>query len=112
MDRPKIGIGYRIGMLEVVEATDQRKNGYTVWRCQCDCGNDRLLDTRTLQRGTIQDCGCTTKVPPGASDLTRRRFGKLVAVAPTDQRRYDGIVWRCLCDCDNVAYDSSHQLLS
>ncbi len=112
MDRPKIGIGYRIGMLEVAEATDQRKNGYTVWRCQCDCGNDRLLDTRTLQRGTIRDCGCTTKVPPGASDLTGRRFGKLVAVAPTDQRQYDGIVWRCLCDCDNVAYVSSHQLLS
>ncbi len=112
MDRPKIGIGFRTGMLEVTDATNQRKNGYTVWRCKCDCGNDRLLDTRTLQRGTIQDCGCMTKVPPGASDLTGRRFGKLVAIAPTEQRMYDGIVWRCLCDCDNVAYVSSHQLLS
>ncbi len=112
MDRPKIGIGFRVGMLEVAEPTSERKNGYTVWRCRCDCGNERLLDTRTLQRGSIQDCGCVTKTPPGASDLTGKRFGRLVAISPTEKRLYDGIVWRCLCDCDNVAYVSSHQLTS
>lgn len=107
-----IGIGFRIGKLEVVAPTNERKNGYTIWRCRCDCGGEKLLDTRTLQRGTIRDCGCETKVPPGAVDLTGKRFGKLVAVAPTDQRKYNGgIVWRCLCDCDNVVYVSSHQLL-
>ncbi len=112
MERPKISIGFRIGRLEVEEATKERKNGYTVWRCKCDCGNEVLLDTRTLQRGTMQDCGCVTKVPPGARDLTGQRFGKLVAISPTKQRKYDGVVWRCLCDCDNVVYVSSHQLLS
>lgn len=108
-----IGVGYRTGRLEVVAPTENRKNGYTIWRCRCDCGGERLLDTRALQRGTIRDCGCVTKVPPGASDLTGKRFGKLVAVAPTGQRKYSGgVVWRCLCDCDNVAYVSSHQLMS
>ncbi len=112
MKRPKIEIGFRVGMLEVTEPTSGRKNGYTVWRCRCDCGNERMLDTRTLQRGTVRDCGCVTRVPPGANDLTGKRFGKLVAIAPTEERLYDGIVWRCLCDCDKVAYVSSRQLLS
>lgn len=109
----KIGTGYRVGQLEVIAPTEARKNGYTVWRCRCNCGGERMLDTRTLQRGTVRDCGCVTKVPPGAVDLTGRRFGRLVAIAPTDQRKYSGgVVWQCLCDCGNTAYVSSHQLLS
>ncbi len=108
----KIKAGVRVGMLEVAEPTSQRKNGYTVWRCRCDCGGERLLDTRTLQRGTVRDCGCVTKVPPGVSDLTGMRFGKLVVIAPTDRRCRTSVVWRCLCDCDNVAYVSARQLQS
>lgn len=108
--KSKIGIGFRVGKLEIIAPTSERKNGYTIWRCRCDCGGERLLDTRALQRGVIRDCGCVTKVPPGATDLTGRRFGKLIAVEPTSERKYGGgIVWRCLCDCNNVAYVSAHQ---
>ncbi len=112
MERPKIGVGFRVGMLEAVEATAERKNGYTIWRCRCDCGGERSLDTRTLQRGTIRDCGCVTKVPPGVADLTGMRFGKLAVVAPTNRRLHTSVVWRCLCDCGNVAYVSAKQLQS
>ncbi len=69
MERPKISVGYHTGMLKVVEPTANRKNGYTIWRCRCDCSGERCLDTRTLQRGTIQDCGCVTRVLPGITDL-------------------------------------------
>lgn len=110
-ERPKVTVGYQIGNLTVISRTDKKKNGYTIWQCDCSCGGSIELDTRTLQRQTVKDCGCITKVPPGASDLTGRRFGKLVAISPTNKRAYGGIVWRCLCDCDNVAYVSSHQLI-
>ncbi len=112
MERAKIGVGYRAGILEVKEPTSERKSGYTVWRCQCGCGGEIRLDTRTLQRGTVTDCGCMTNVPPGVADLTGMRFGKLVVVAPTDRRLHTSVVWRCLCDCDNVAYVSARQLQS
>ncbi len=112
MERPKIGVGFQVGLLEVVSPTDQRKNGYTVWRCQCQCGKEILLDTRNLQRGTMRDCGCITRVPPGANDLTGRRFGKLTAIQPTAQRQHDGIVWQCICDCGSEAFASSRQLLA
>ncbi len=112
MDRPKIGVGFRTGLLEVTAATRERKNGYTIWRCRCGCGGERLVDTRTLQRGTVRDCGCVTRVTPGIADLTGMRFGKLVAIAPTSRRLHTSVVWRCLCDCDNVAYVSAKQLQS
>lgn len=44
--RSKIEIGYRVGMLTVTERTEQRKNGYTIWLCKCDCGGEIRLDTR------------------------------------------------------------------
>ena len=70
--KPNIGIGFRIGKLTVSEPTGERKNGYMVWNCTCDCGGAVQLDTRTLQRGTVRDCGCETKVKPGQKDLRVR----------------------------------------
>ena len=99
--RPKIGIGYRVGRLSVEEATDQRKNGYLVWRCRCDCGGEIQLDTRCIQRGTVTDCGCVSRVKPGQRDITGMRFGKLVALEPTDRVVYESVVWRCKIDCGN-----------
>ena len=75
--KPRIETGFRIGKLTVVAPTDQRKNGYTIWNCMCDCGGFIELDTRTLQRGTVRDCGCETKVKPGRKDLTGQRFGRV-----------------------------------
>ncbi len=107
----RIAVGTRCGMLEVTEPTDLRKNGYTVWRCVCDCGGECLLDTRALQRGCRTDCGCRTRLPPGAVDLTGQRFGRLTALAPTDQRGYGGrIIWRCRCDCGADVPVSAGQL--
>lgn len=110
---PRIGIGYQIGHLTVDYPTDAKHSGYTVWHCKCDCGGEILLDTRYLQRGTITDCGCITKIKPGQRDLTGQRFGRLVCIEPTEKRSYRGtVVWRCRCDCGNECFAPSKQLLS
>lgn len=110
--RPKIAVGSRVGLLTVTTPTGQRKNGYTVWECRCDCGGKILLDTRCLQRGTVTDCGCLSKTRPGQRDITGQRFGKLVAVEPTDQRASGTVVWKCRCDCGGEVSASLHQLCS
>ena len=112
--KPKIEPGYRAGMLTVEEATPQRKNEYTVWRCRCDCGGEILLDTRCLQRGAVKDCGCTSKVKPGQKDLTGMRFGRLVCIEPTELRSKGnrGTVWRCRCDCGQECFAPITQLTS
>ncbi len=93
-------VGWRVGKLTVIAATEQRKNSYTVWRCRCDCGGEILLDTRTLQRGTVTDCGCKTKLKPGQRDITGQRFGLLTAVRPVGlMPGKRGVIWHCVCDC-------------
>ncbi len=107
----KIGIGFRFGKLTVAADTGKRKNHYRVWRCDCECGGSIELDARSILRGTYKDCGCETKVKPGIRDLTGMRFGKLVALSPTGERKNTSVVWLCRCDCGNTAEVSSRQLL-
>ncbi len=109
--KKKIGVGCRVGSLTVEEATEGRKSGYTVWRCRCDCGGEILLDTRCLQRGTVTDCGCMTRVKPGQRDITGERFGRLTAQYPTEKRGHSGsLVWHCKCDCGGEIDAPLHQL--
>lgn len=111
-NRPQISEGFRIGKLTVAAATRQRKNGYTVWRCRCDCGGEILLDTRCLQRGTVTDCGCTSKVKPGQRDISGMRFGRLTAIEPDGQVIRGSAVWRCRCDCGGEIHAPLHQLMA
>lgn len=113
VSRPHICVGYKVGHLTVEKATDKKHSGYTVWNCRCDCGGEILLDTRYLQRGTVTDCGCITKVKPGQRDLTGARFGRLVCIESTMERsKNGGVIWRCRCDCGNECLAVSRQLLS
>ena len=45
-------------------------------------------------------------------DLTGMRFGRLVAVEPTERRVGTMVVWRCVCDCDRIARASARALSS
>ena len=100
-------------MLTVASKTDERKNGYTVWLCKCDCGGEIRLDTRCLQRGTVTDCGCVSVVKPGMLDLTGQRFGKLVCIRPCEEKDIRGNTqWVCQCDCGNNCIAVLHQLRS
>lgn len=102
--------GERFGRLVVVGPSDQRKNGYMVWRCRCDCGNEILVDVRRLRRGTALDCGCSSV--RGRTDLRGRRFGMLTVLRQTDRSGPAGWYWFCRCDCGGTVEAPSRQLLS
>ena len=41
---------------------------------------------------------------PAKLDITGRRYGKLIAIQPTDRKNAQGsIIWKCRCDCGNEA---------
>lgn len=83
---------------------DSNRKGQTYWYCRCDCGTERSVNASRLRNGTSQSCGCLAKEltsQRSRKDISGQRFGRLVAIKPTD-KRYDGkVVWQCKCDCGN-----------
>lgn len=99
--------------MSVEETTGQRKCGYMIWKCRCDCGKEICTDTRTLQRGSVRDCGCGNALPPGQRDIRGQRFGRLTAVEPTEERSRKGsVIWKCKCDCGSEVCTDLGQLMA
>lgn len=91
--------GKRFGKLVAIEPTDERRNGSVVWRCRCDCGKETFVLASNLVEGGTQSCGCGR-----ISHIAGQRFGKLVAIEPTQERKETSIVWLCKCDCGNEVF--------
>ncbi len=51
---------YRFGLLTVMEFVTVLRNPYrgTVWKCKCECGNEKTIRARTLLGGGTNSCGC------------------------------------------------------
>jgi hypothetical protein len=92
----RIGIGTRVGRLTVAEATSERKGGYTVWKCRCDCGGEVDAPLHQLTAGYRVSCGCKSRPP--LKDWIGKRFGQLTVLGYAGKS--GGMhQWRCLCDC-------------
>ncbi|SHK70381.1 hypothetical protein [Hespellia stercorisuis] len=106
--------GKRFGKLLVLEATELRKDGSVVWKCQCDCGNLYYQTARNLVRGFSTHCGCSRKKRDKVyyKDLTGQRFHRLSVLSMTSKRTNSGsIVWHCCCDCGNEVDVSESELV-
>lgn len=105
----------KFGRLTVIKDSGQRQNNRIVWECQCDCGNIVYVCTNSLTTGNTTSCGCYHKEQIGnltRRDLTNQRFGKLIALYPTDKRVDNKIVWHCKCDCGNECEVASVNLIN
>lgn len=55
-------IGRRFGRLIVINMTDKRtKSGLIIWKCKCDCGNFKNVNSNNLLTGNTVSCGCLRK---------------------------------------------------
>lgn len=52
--------GQRFGRLIVIERAESRSN-QTYWKCRCDCGNEKVVDSYNLRKGLVKSCGCCAK---------------------------------------------------
>lgn len=77
------------------------------WHCVCTCGRETDVTPYDLIRGHTRSCGCLVTEN---KDLTDQRFGRLVALYPTEMRKHGKVVWHCRCDCGNEVDCSSTML--
>lgn len=50
--------GKKFGRLSVIEFAGRDKHRHLLWRCVCECGNERLVAKNNLLSGRTVSCGC------------------------------------------------------
>lgn len=102
----------KFGKLTPLYPLKERKARSVVWHCKCDCGRYKDVSQVDLQRGHIIQCNqCSSHGGFGSSkDITNQRFGKLIALHPTQKRKHNSVVWYCKCDCGNYCYKTVDSL--
>lgn len=88
--------GQRFGLLTARELVGKNKYRQALWRCECDCGNEKIASSNNLHNGDTKSCGCLHE-----KNLEGQRFGKLVAIKSTGRTSYGSKLWLCKCDCGN-----------
>lgn len=106
----------KFGRLTPIKMLENRtSSGGLIWHCICDCGNETDVPSTSLIEGDTVSCGCysrehTSKIL--SKNLTNQRFGKLIALKPTNRRSGSSVVWECKCDCGEKAFVKVSHLTS
>lgn len=54
-------VDQQFGRLKVKEEAGRDKHGAFLYKCECDCGNIRIVLSGNLRSGHTQSCGCLNK---------------------------------------------------
>ena len=106
-------IGKTFGRLKVIERAERDvtlKNRCIRYKCQCECGNIVIVNGNSLRTNHTISCGCSRK-NINIKDISGQRFGHLVAIELVSNKIQGRARWKCLCDCGNVTYVNSHELI-
>lgn len=89
--------GVRSGMLVAIERTDKKYKSHLLWRCRCDCGNEKLVPSTWIRRGSIKSCGCNSTCK---KNLVGIKYGHLTVIALSEIKHKSGQrLWLCRCVC-------------
>ena len=93
----------------------KNKGTRPMWLCECQCDNktQQIIDGSVLRHNKLYSCNlCRGKIKYSVknNDLTNQKFGCLTALEPTEERRYNQIVWKCICDCGSYINVASSKL--
>ena len=108
--------GQKFGRMTIKQEVPKKGNRRRVL-CQCDCGNEKVVDLADLKRGHTTSCGCLNKEIVSKNtlkDLTGQTFGYL-QVLERDTNYYGkgvGAHWVCKCTkCGTIKTMSSNTLI-
>lgn len=109
-------MGKKIGLLHLLKKESRGEAGKKriYIYCKCDCGNFKWIRADALtKKNPTESCGCLSEETKfKMDDITNKRFGRLIAINPTENRdKYNGaVIWKCKCDCGNITYVSISNL--
>lgn len=71
--RPLDLVGAQFGRLTVIERAGSTKQGVSLWRCRCSCGNEFVAHSQRLKSGQTKSCGCYNRELTTQRDIARRK---------------------------------------
>lgn len=86
--------GQRYGTLTVLERVG---NKGSFWKCRCDCGREKIIESRNLRSGGTKSCGHCLK----QHDYTGEQFGVLKVLKKTRIDKNGMTYYLCECSCGN-----------
>lgn len=98
-----IKIGDKFNNLTIIG--EAIKDNSLYYECRCDCGETRLVKGKKIYKTlTCKTCADNKKKGKSSSvfkDLSGKKFNNLKVIELVGFN--DGAIWKCLCDCGNVA---------
>lgn len=95
-----------------IQAMFRDSKGILKCSCLCDCGNRTEAYWCNVKYGRTKSCGCKEEANRRRfKDITGQRFGKLIALSPTEKRKGGNVVWKCRCDCGNLYEQTRRNLI-
>lgn len=96
--------GIKVGRLTVVNEDEKYTNinGYTTYKCICECGGVAYISASNLAAGTRKSCGCIGKE---IEDLSGNKFGDLTVIKFLKKKYYNNSsvnIWQCKCSCGKI----------
>lgn len=88
--------GMKFGHLRAIKCLDEKKDGQSLWECQCDCGEKCIVSSRDLKYGRKTSCGCQKGLQ---RHLEGARFGHLTVIKDSGKKQNNVKLWECQCDC-------------
>lgn len=95
-------LNQRFGRLTVIEKTsDRASKGEVVWKCLCDCGQERWAKSSALRSKEIVSCGCTWDEAAARrlKNMAGIKVGRLLVLQRAGSTRFGQAQWLCQCEC-------------
>ncbi len=113
---PEINIvGKRFGKLVAIEKA-KTINKDICYLCKCDCGESKIIRSKSLRTGESKSCGCSKGEmisKKHLADLAGKKFGMLTAINRIGVHKgTKKPTWICRCDCGNEKIIPSHSLMN
>lgn len=91
--------GKKFGRLTVLSSTEKYNNHALLWRCQCECGKEKIVKHENLLKGSPISCGCAIK---RLKNLSGETFGRLTLIKLSHMDKRSQEIYLCKCSCGNT----------
>ena len=92
--------GRVFGKLTAIAPADKKTHyGTRYWLCECECGQKKEIQKRSLIRGYTKSCNECNNV-----GMQGKTFGKYTIIGKKAVKRKNRTAWLCRCECGTENY--------